>query len=234
MELSKYTYSVFADTRPLNARINALDNASALRIAVMPWVVGRVFWDYVDSVIDLTKLLRFPELKPLNRQLRALHDDFERKRSSYISKSVSDLEADKAEELQAMHRADFSEPYKMLREHITEFYPGVESDVAEYLAAIYMAIAIGNALWRFCYGVDIEIDQKLGVKSDVQIFPKQIRVAKDMLKIYLGDMDKALRPSDLASIADGIYQTISNHGLTFPDIEHKHLTPNPINHGKYN
>lgn len=208
-------YSRFADTRSLNTRIDALGNKEALRIAVIPWIVGRVFWDYVDSVINLSKALDFYELKPVNRRLRELFDSFEQRRKSYINEALREMEEAKAEELQEVHAKDFNEPYKMLREHISLSFPGLSKDIADYLAAVYMAIAVGKALGRYCYGVDRDIEIRLGLRTGHSILPSQITAAKRILYMYLGDHDTSLRDSDINEIANGIYEAITNLRLTF-------------------
>lgn len=210
----------FADTRILPERIDALGNEESLKISVVPWIAGRIFWDFVDSVINLAKAEGYSDLKPCSRRLRELFAQFDFKRRKYINERLQTLEAEKAEEIQEKYAEDFSEPYQQMREHIANYYPKISKDTAEFLASVYMSLAVGDALARYCYGVDRKISSLLGVMGNASIYPPEICHAKKILLMYLGDHDQALRSSDIAAVSQRIYEVVCSLSLeSFPETE---------------
>ena len=167
-----------------------------ITIRVRMYALGALVWDYVDSVLDMAKMLRRPETKRLSREVRRFRDKYDR----YRARNAADCNYLEREMQWALDFEDYlKKPLRELcegvkQEHETA-YGEIDPEIGYYILGVQQAVAMVDAMILYTKGCDKAI-ARYGVEMKGKtILPPMFRELAVLLPGFAGDMWVANSPS---------------------------------------
>lgn len=137
------------DKADCDGLVNAIDGEQLFHISYVPFVIARLVWEYVDSILNMACYLKLKETRKLSAAIKELHKDYNDKHAKsvddkHIASEFKNMEVyeDGVEEITAQMLVN-------LRADIQREYPELSSDYVAFIVAVYQADILLQALLRY-------------------------------------------------------------------------------------
>lgn len=163
-----------------------LDRDSLFRFAYVPFVIARLVWDYTDTLLDLSALMKLRETRPLCRAIRELRRDYDRFRARYIDEAHKESE----EENMLVFEDGVSDITKLLltniRIDLKSEYPDLRPEFVDFLVAVYQCEITLLSLLRYTEKQTEKVERLVGHKIG-KILPSELRRLSILVPQFVGD-----------------------------------------------
>lgn len=164
----------------------AFDRFTAFRIAYLPFVFFDVIWDYIETLMDLARILRIRETRSLCRALQDIRNEYDRERIKTLDKEHRDKTARHAQQF-----IDECEPlkwsYKVIHSEYRRKNPDLLPDWLMLIAQADLICGMFAALIRYADHFDKMIEEKAGRKLH-SLLPDEVRRMQGLIPQFLGDI----------------------------------------------
>ena len=184
-----------------------IDDRTFFRYFYLPFVISDVFFDYVDTVLDLTAQLRISALKKVSRVIKELKKNYEYYKSMHLNYFHRQQEMEHRDMILDGFYEDFNNEYKMIQFKVSNERKSLISDYRQFIGAVYMALIIFEVLKKYCKKADDVIESYWG-ECENSILTKQAVMTAELLWQYTGDCN-VLKSSDLKSSSDRLLKSIN-------------------------
>lgn len=188
----------------------AFDRFTAFRIAYLPFVFFDAIWDYIETLMDIARILRIRETRSLCRALQTIRDDYDREQIKMIDK----VEREKTSQ-HAQQFIDESEPlkwsYKVIHSEYRRKYPDLSPDWVMLIAQADLICGLFAALIKYAEHFDKMIEEKAGRKLH-SLLPDEIRRMQILIPQFLGNIPhtRIRRFVDAAMLDDFLTQPLTD------------------------
>lgn len=207
---------------------NKITDDEYFRNFYLPWIIMGVFYDYVDSVLLQATQMRIDSLKKVCRAIKSLRSDF-----NYLHTRCLDWETRKNEEEHVeyfieMFEKEFSMEYKLLKWQVSQHRRLLSEDWRMFIAGVYIAMIIFEALRIFCIDVNRFINNLKGGKGMLyhSIIPDMVSSTYELIKECLGDCN-VLSDDDIKASRGRVLDLIKSVRFT-DDPTHKRVNGKTI------
>lgn len=172
---------------PGSRTIHDVPNDVLISLRVRMYALGALVWDYVDTVLDLARQMRRPELKKLCRAVRELHEDYDSVRRANADAGFFAFERKWALDFEA-----FVEPLSArfidgLKKEQSEAVGEMEAGTYWLMMAVQQALCVLEALHLYARGCDMAIERYGVDMRDKTILPRHFRSLEVLLPEFGGD-----------------------------------------------
>lgn len=176
--------------------ITAVPEDILITIRVRMYALGALVWDYVDSVLDMTRQLRRPETKRLSREVRQLKEEYDRFRArNAADRDYLEREMQWALDFEEFLRKPLREFCKGVKQEHEAAYGEIDPENAFLIMGVQQAVAMVDAITHYTRGCDRAI-ARYGVEMRGKtILPPMFRRLAILLPEFAGDMWVADSPS---------------------------------------
>lgn len=185
------------------------DDELLFRIAYIPYVIGAVAWDWVDSILDQAAQMRISATKGLARGIRELKKSYDRFRETSIYQQLCAEAQHHCECFQDGYADYFADMYKGMKEQIRYYYPHLLAQWVDFKATVYVTLVVIKALHRYVAWCDKRIRELLG-GADNSILPQHFQLLYTLVYVYLGDDNMAINMDDLSAEVEALTDVIHN------------------------
>lgn len=189
------------------------DDVLLFRVAYVPYVIGALAWDWVDSILDQAAQMKIEETKALSRGIREVKRKYAQFREHRIFDTMVKQEQMHSEQFQEGYADYFDELYKGFKEQVAYRYPRLDKQWVYFHATTYTAMVILRALFRYAAWCDRTIESILGAAQN-SILPQHFGALYQLIEMYLGDDNEAVRKEDLNVVVDELYNKIMSIEFT--------------------
>lgn len=127
-----------------------LDSETSMRFAYVPFVVAQLAWDYADTIVDVSSMLKLHPTKKLCRAVRELKCQYDRVREEFTNHTHRDSEIDNMYVFEDGVSDLFSLYLKNIEFDLKKEYPGLGEDYINYLLAVYQCHIVLQSIYRYC------------------------------------------------------------------------------------
>ena len=164
----------------------AFDRHTVFRISYLPFVFFDVIWDYIDTLMDLARIIGNKETRRLSRALRQIRADYDYKRAKTL-----DWEHRQRIAKHAQQFIEESDPlnwaWKVIHSEYKRKNPDLLPEWVMFIAQADLVCAMFAALTRYARHFDPMITAKAGRKLHT-ILPNEVRRMQILIPEYLGGM----------------------------------------------
>lgn len=163
-----------------------LDSETLMRFAYVPFVIATLAWDYVDTVLTISKMLNIKNVIPISRSIRQLKRDYDVLRAKYIDSAHSKSE----ENNMYVFEDGVNDVFKLylvnIELDIKREYPDLSVDYILYLKAIYQCHIVLKSLYKY---IEIQTKnvQKIVGHTIGDILPQELRKLDSLVMAFIGD-----------------------------------------------
>lgn len=164
----------------------AFDRHTVFRISYLPFVFFDVIWDYIDTLMDLARIIGNKETRRLSRALRQIRADYDYKRAKTL-----DWEHRQRIAKHAQQFIEESDPlnwaWKVIHSEYKRKNPDLLPEWVMFIAQADLVCAMFAALTKYARHFDPMITAKAGRKLHT-ILPDEVRRMQILIPEYLGGM----------------------------------------------
>ncbi len=188
----------------------AFDRHTVFRISYLPFVFFDVIWDYIDTLMDLARIIGNRETRHLSRALRQIRADYDHERAKTL-----DWEHRQRTAKHAQQFIEESDPlnwaWKVIHSEYKRKNPDLLPDWVMFLAQADLVCAMFAALTRYAAHFDAMITKKAGRKLHT-LLPDEVRRMQGLIPEYMGGMPhtRIRRLVDAALLKDFLTQPLSD------------------------
>ena len=187
-----------------------LTKEELVRVAYIPYVIGNLLWDYVDTIRDLACVLKLGA-KRLTNRLREIHTLYEQHRSFSIDAESRRKETEHALQFESECKPELDALCNTIRQLCRRTYPDLLREHQDYLVAVYQARTLMRALLLYVKDCDRIIEDRCG-PSMHSILPDHFAAMGAILDAMPGDSPLS-EGHDLTRHVNILYQLINNISL---------------------
>lgn len=169
--------------RHIQSRVS---NEELFRAAYIPFVVGRLVWDYADTIIDLCILMRISETKGLCRTIRRLKQEYDQCRAAFIDQRYEDSEERNMYVYERYVADKMSLLLVNLKATIKTQHPDLIPAHHDLLVAVYQCRVLLKSVLRYSARQTAKIAKKLGWALG-EMLPSQFRALDGIVLEFAGD-----------------------------------------------
>lgn len=166
--------------------VTAFDRHMVFRISYLPFVFFDVIWDYIDTLMDLARIIGNKDTRRLSRALRQIRADYDYERAKTL-----DWEHRQRIAKHAQQFIEESDPlnwaWKVIHSEYKRKNPDLLPEWVMFIAQADLVCAMFAALTRFARHFDPMITAKAGRKLHT-ILPDEVRRMQILIPEYLGGM----------------------------------------------
>lgn len=185
---------------------NDVDDKTFFRYFYLPFVITDVFFDYVSTVLDLSRLMRISELKKASRTIKELKSSYEYYKSRHLDFRHQQQEAEHCDMMLDSFYEDFNREYRLIRFKISQDCKNLLDEFRTFLASVYMALLVFQVLRDYCREADRVIESYWG-ECENSILTKQAGKTYELLWQFTGDCN-VLKESDMKTSKDRLVKSI--------------------------
>lgn len=163
-----------------------LGDDNLFRFGYVPFVISELAWDYADTVIDLTVIMKLNKVKPLCRAVKNLRADYLRLHNAHIDKQHHESEKRNMIVFEEGVKQIFNLYIVNLKCDLKSEYPELSSDSIEYLTAIYQCWIVIKSLLLYASRQTEKVAKIVGHPIG-DIIPIQVRKLADLILAFTGD-----------------------------------------------
>lgn len=164
----------------------AFDRHTVFRISYLPFVFFDVIWDYIDTLMDLARIIGNKETRRLSRALRDIRAEYDRERAKTL-----DWEHRQRTAIHAEQFIEESTPlqwaWKVIHSEYKRKNPDLLPDWVMFIAQADLVCAMFAALMRYARHFDAMITAKAGRKLHT-ILPDEVRRMQGLIPEFMGGM----------------------------------------------
>lgn len=190
-----------------------IDNRTFFRYFYLPFVISDVFFDYVDTVLDLSASMRISELKKASRHIKEIKKNYEYYKGRHLDFYRQRKENEHRDIMLDAFYEDFNKEYKMIRFKIANCKKDLLEKWRIFIGAVYMALIIFQVLREYGREADKVIESYWG-ECENSIVTRHAVETYELLWQYVGDCD-VLTDSDMKASRDRILKSIKETELPF-------------------
>lgn len=183
-----------------------IDDKTFFRYFYLPFVISDVFFDYVDTVLDLTAQLRITELKKVSRVIKELKKDYDYYKQRHLDFNNRQQEALHRDMMLDGFYDDFNNEYLLVKFKVSNERKSLVNEYKQFLSCVYMALIIFDTLKQYCFEADKVIESYWGECLN-SILTKQAVKTAELLWQYTGDCN-VIAADDLKSSSDRLLKSI--------------------------
>lgn len=163
-----------------------LDSETLMRFAYVPFVIATLAWDYVDTILTLSKMFGIKNVKPISRSVRQLKRDYDILRARYIDSIHSKSE----ENNMYVFEDGVNDVFKLylvnIELDIKRKYPDLSEDYIMYIKAIYQCHIVLKSLYKY---VEIQTKNVQNIVGHTigDILPKELRKLDSLVMAFIDD-----------------------------------------------
>lgn len=163
-----------------------LSDEELLRVAYVPFVVCRLVWDYVDTILDLCVILKRSETKKLCRAVRELRQQYQRQRYPIIDKEHDDGEERNMYIFENFINVKLNVLAVNIAGAISMEHPDLSQEYSDLLKAVYMAHALLKAVKQFSNKMTSKAAKRLKMSLG-SMLPKSVHALDSIILDFAGD-----------------------------------------------
>jgi hypothetical protein len=175
------------------------------RVAYLPYVIAEIAWDFADTIYLLCSGVdKKWEVKEVTDGIRKLRKHYVRYVSRFIDADHQREYTQHCERLQEEQSPFFSRLATELSMQIEFTYPRLSRSEVHFLTTVYTTLVVIEAYKRYIRWADNFLDdfcQEHGTTT----LPPQINPLAKLIRLLLGDCDKAVTLDDLQPSIDEFY-----------------------------
>lgn len=148
-------------------------------------IITHLAWSWVDTVLDLAKLMKLEEVKVISRRLRELQREKERYRSGIVSSKLAAKEAQLADWFQDVFADYIDGLHEALENEISDKHPDGDYNYRMLIQSVYeamTAIQVVRLYNQHCTAILAEHDI-----HDYTLIDPNLREVDKLLPEYCGD-----------------------------------------------
>lgn len=163
-----------------------LDSDTLMRFAYVPFVIANLAWDYADTVVSFSSLLKLHPTKKLCRTVRELKREYDVVRAPYINDAHRHSEENNMYVFEEGVNDLFSLYLKNIEFDLRKEYSELVSDHMMFLKAIYQCHIVLRALYKYVEMQTAKVQKIVGHKIG-DILPSSIRRLDNLILAFAGD-----------------------------------------------
>lgn len=140
-----------------------LDSETLMRFAYVPFVVAQLAWDYADTIINVSSILKLDSTKKLCLAVRELKRRYDNVRAEFTNNAHLDSEFD-----------------------LNSEYPQLDSEYRSYLLAIYQCHIVLQSIYRYTEMQKVKIEKIVGHRIG-DVLPAELRKLDILVMAFVGD-----------------------------------------------
>lgn len=161
-----------------------LDSETLMRFAYVPFVIANLAWDYADTIVDLARMMKLKETKPLCRAIIELKKEYDRIRAPYNSDSPS------YESNMYVFEEGVADIFNLYLANVGIDlkceYPDLQEDYIIFLKAVYQCHIVLQSIYEYVRKQKIKIEGI--VKHTIgDVLPSQLRRLDILVMAFVGD-----------------------------------------------
>lgn len=162
-----------------------LDQDTLFRFAYVPFVIAELVWDYADTILTLSAMMR-NGAKKLCRAVKELRRDYDRERTPYIDEAHRDSEVENMYVFEDGVKDIYSQMLVNLRCDLKSEYPSLDNDSVDFLTAVYQCDITMQSLLIYTRKQTEKIERIVGHRIG-NILPKQMYQLARLIPEFAGD-----------------------------------------------
>ncbi len=163
-----------------------LDKEMLFRFAYVPFVIAQLVWDYADTITTLTAWMRLRETLPLNRKVKELRMEYDRKRAPFIDKTHQASEIENMYTFEDGVKEIFNLYLLNLRLDLQHEYPDLQDEDIDLLTATYQCLILLKSLHRYVAKQTAKVQRIVG-RQIGRILPCELYALEPIIAAYVGD-----------------------------------------------
>lgn len=200
-----------------------IDKETLFLFAFVPFVIAEIAWDYADTCKDITITMGLTKTKRLNRYIRELRRDYNRKRST-IDSEHRQIETDNMIAFQEDYKQFFLQLNCNIQNQVENEHPGLTMDLKLLISGSYSCAVVLRSLFKYVSIMERRIADMLGIKAVGSIIVPELRKLDAIILQYAGEESIGSNNRFPASLNPYV-ETLVNYLLQSEMIE----LPCPIN-----
>lgn len=164
----------------------AFDRHTVFRISYLPFVFFDVIWDYIDTLIDLSKIIGNKETRHLSRALRDIRAEYDHERAKTLDWEHRKHMAEHAEQFNEESKP-LKWAWKVIHSEYKRKNPDLLPDWVMFVAQADLVCSMFAALMKYARHFDAMITQKAGRKLH-SLLPDEVRRMQGLIPEYMGGM----------------------------------------------
>lgn len=162
-----------------------LDRDTLFRFAYVPFVIAELVWDYADTILTLSAMMR-TGAKKLCRAVRELRRDYERERAQFIDQTHKDSEVENMYVFEDGVKDIYTQMLVNVRCDLKSEYPSLDKDSIDLLTAVYQCDITLQSLILYTQQQTAKIERIVGHQIG-KILPAQIYKLARLIPEFVGD-----------------------------------------------
>lgn len=163
-----------------------LDSETLMRFAYVPFVVAQLAWDYADTIINVSSILKLDSTKKLCRAVRELKRRYDNVRAEFTNNAHLDSEVENMYVFEDGVSDLFSLYLKNIEFDLNSEYPQLDSEYRSYLLAIYQCHIVLQSIYRYAEMQKVKIEKIVGHRIG-DVLPAELRKLDILVMAFVGD-----------------------------------------------
>lgn len=162
-----------------------LDRDTLFRFAYVPFVIAELAWDYADTVLTLSAMMK-TGAKKLCRAVRELRREYERERARFIDQAHKDSEVENMYVFEDGVKDIYTQMLVNVRCDLNSEYPSLDKDSVDLLTAVYQCDITLQSLILYTQQQTSKIERIVGHRIG-KILPAQVYQLARLMPEFIGD-----------------------------------------------
>ena len=162
-----------------------LDRDTLFRFAYVPFVIAELAWDYADTVLTLSAMMK-TGAKKLCRAVRELRREYERERARFIDQAHKDSEVENMYVFEDGVKDIYTQMLVNVRCDLNSEYPSLDKDSVDLLTAVYQCDITLQSLSLYTQQQTSKIERIVGHRIG-KILPAQVYQLARLMPEFVGD-----------------------------------------------
>lgn len=162
-----------------------LDRDTLFRFAYVPFVIAELAWDYADTVLTLSAMMK-TGAKKLCRAVRELRREYERERARFIDQAHKDSEVENMYVFEDGVKDIYTQMLVNVRCDLNSEYPSLDKDSVDLLTAVYQCDITLQSLILYTQQQTSKIERIVGHRIG-KILPAQVYQLARLMPEFVGD-----------------------------------------------
>lgn len=164
-----------------------IDKETLFLFAFVPFVVAEIAWDFADTCIDLSIIMKLRETKRLCRRIRELRRDYDRKRQQSIDAAHRQIETDNMIAFQEDYKEFFKKLSLQIRQAVNNDNPGLGTESHMLICSAYSCAVVLRSLFKYTDIMGKRIAALLGIKAIGSIIVREVRELEAIILQFAGE-----------------------------------------------
>lgn len=163
-----------------------LDSETLMRFAYVPFVVAQLAWDYADTILNVSCLMRLSETKGLCRAIRELKRRYDIVRDEFTNDTHRESEVDNMYVFEDGVSDLFSLYLKNIEIDLNSEYPQLDSEYRSFLLAVYQCHIVLQSIYLYAEMQKKKVEKIVG-HTIGDVLPAELRRLDILVMAFVGD-----------------------------------------------